>query len=100
MLVERQWIDDHANLPICGPSIVGKSWLASALGNKACRDNRSVLYQRVPRLFSDLALARGDGRHPRLEVDTTQDNAGRTSFELHCQEICERHALQFGRAVG
>jgi DNA replication protein DnaC len=35
-------------------------------GHKACRDNRSVLYQRVPRLFDDLALARGDGRHPRL----------------------------------
>jgi DNA replication protein DnaC len=47
-LVEGQWIDDHANLLICGPSGVGKSWLASALGNKACRDNRSVLYQRVP----------------------------------------------------
>lgn len=45
---------------------VGKSWLASALGNKACRDNRSVLYQRVPRLFGELALARGDGRHSRL----------------------------------
>ena len=45
---------------------VGKSWLASALGHKACRDNRSVLYHRVPKLFEDLALARGDGRHPRL----------------------------------
>jgi DNA replication protein DnaC len=66
MLVEGSWIDDHANLLICGPSGVGKSWLASALGNKACRDNRSVLYQRVPRLFTDLALARGDGRHPRI----------------------------------
>ncbi|MEH2670716.1 ATP-binding protein [Bradyrhizobium elkanii] len=66
MLVEGSWIDDHANLLICGPSGVGKSWLASALGNKACRDNRSALYQRVPRLFTDLALARGDGRHPRL----------------------------------
>ena len=33
--------------------------LASALGHKACRDNRSVLYQRVPRLFEELALARG-----------------------------------------
>ena len=66
MLVEGQWIDDHANLLICGPSGVGKNWLASALGNKACRDNRSVLYQRVPRLFTDLALGRGDGRHPRL----------------------------------
>lgn len=65
-LLEGRWIDDHANLLICGPAGVGKSWLASALGNKACRDNRSVLYQRVPRLFTDLALARGDGRHLRL----------------------------------
>ncbi len=65
-LVEGRWIDDHVNLLICGPAGVGKSWLASALGHKACRDNRSVLYQRVPRLFDDLALARGDGRHPRL----------------------------------
>ena len=49
-----------------GPTGVGKSWLASALGHKACRDNRSVIYHRVPRLFEALALARGDGRHPRL----------------------------------
>ena len=45
---------------------VGKSWLACALGHKACRDNRSVLYQRVPKLFADLALARGDGRYARI----------------------------------
>jgi DNA replication protein DnaC len=49
-----------------GSTGVGKSWLASALGHKACRDNRSVLYQRVPRLFEAPALGRGDGRHPRL----------------------------------
>ncbi len=60
------WIDAHDNLVITGPSGVGKSWLASALGQKACRENRSVLYQRVPRLFNDLQLARGDGRYPRL----------------------------------
>jgi DNA replication protein DnaC len=40
--------------------------LACALGHKACRDNRSVLYQRAPKLFADLALARGDGRYARL----------------------------------
>src|SRR5437762_2005061 len=45
---------------------VGKSWLACALGHKACRDNRSVLYQRVPKLFPELALARGDGRYARI----------------------------------
>jgi DNA replication protein DnaC len=65
-LVEGEWITAHDNLALTGPTGVGKSWLASALGHKACRDNRSVLYQRVPRLFEDLALARGDGRHPRI----------------------------------
>ncbi|HEY6291644.1 MAG TPA: IS21-like element helper ATPase IstB [Terriglobia bacterium] len=65
-LAQGQWIEEHANLLVTGPAGVGKSWLASALGHKACRDNHSVLYQRVPRLFTDLALARGDGRHLRL----------------------------------
>src|SRR5262249_43354312 len=65
-LATGQWIEAHDNLVITGPTGVGKSWLASALGHKACRDNRSVLYQRVPKLFGDLALARGDGRYPRL----------------------------------
>src|SRR6478672_12145022 len=65
-LVNGEWIDAHDNLILCGPTGVGKSWLACALGHKACRDNRSVLYQRVPKLFADLALARGDGRYPRL----------------------------------
>ena len=65
-LVNGDWIDAHDNLALIGPTGVGKSWLASALGHKACRDNRSVLYQRVPRLFEELALARGDGRHARL----------------------------------
>ena len=45
---------------------VGKSWLACALGHKACRDNHSVLYQRFPKLFPELALARGDGRYARI----------------------------------
>ena len=65
-LAEGDWIKGHDNLVLVGPTGVGKSWLAAALGHKACRDNQSVLYQRVPRLFEELALGRGDGRHPRL----------------------------------
>ncbi len=51
---------------IGGPTGVGKSWLACALGHKACRDGYSVLYKRAPRLFADLAKARGEGRLPRM----------------------------------
>jgi DNA replication protein DnaC len=65
-LAHGGWIKEQQNLIIVGPSGVGKSWLACALGHRACRDNHSVLYQRIPRLFSDLALARGDGRYARL----------------------------------
>jgi len=65
-LVEGSWIDRRHNLLIIGPTGVGKSWIACALGHKACRDDRSVLYHRLPRLLETLALARGDGRHARL----------------------------------
>jgi DNA replication protein DnaC len=65
-LMLGRWIEEHQNLIIEGPTGVGKSWLACALGHRACRDNHAVLYQRFPRLFADLALARGDGRYARL----------------------------------
>ena len=65
-LAGGRWIEEAQNLIIEGPTGVGKSWLACALGHKACRDNRTVLYQRIPRLFSDLTLGKGDGRYPRL----------------------------------
>jgi DNA replication protein DnaC len=65
-LATCQWIRDHRNLILTGPTGTGKSWLACALGQKACRDDLSVLYQRMPRLFASLALGRGDGRYPKL----------------------------------
>jgi DNA replication protein DnaC len=64
-LVVGDWIDRHENVLITGAAGLGKSWIACALGHKACRDNRSVLYHRVPRLLETLALARGDGRYGR-----------------------------------
>ena len=65
-LATGRWIAEHRNLLITGPCGIGKSWLACALAQKACRDGYSVHYARVPRLFADLELAHGDGRFARL----------------------------------
>ena len=61
-LLRGDWLAAHENLAIIGPTGVGKSWLACAIGHNACRNNRSVLYTRLPRLIEELALAKGDGR--------------------------------------
>jgi len=60
------WIRHSQHLVISGPTGVGKSWLACALGHKACREGFSVLYRRAPRLFAELAVARGEGRLSRM----------------------------------
>lgn len=65
-LATNDWIRDRRNLLITGPCGIGKSYLACALGHKACRDDLSVVYHRAPRLFAALALARGDGRYARV----------------------------------
>ena len=65
-LAQGEWIERQQNLLITGPTGVGKTWIACALGHRACRDNRSVLYQRVPRMLEGLGLARGDGRYARM----------------------------------
>jgi DNA replication protein DnaC len=62
-LTTGRWIAEHHNLLITGPCGVGKSWLACALGQKACREGYAVLYKRLPRLFAKLELAHGDGRY-------------------------------------
>ena len=71
-LASCDWIREHRHCLITGPCGVGKSWLACALGDKACRENLSVLYQRSSRLFAALALARGDGRYARLMRQLTR----------------------------
>jgi len=74
-LTNGEWIERHQDLLVTGPTGTGptgtgptgtgKTWLSCALGHRACRDNRSVLYQRVPRLLEALGIARGDGRYAR-----------------------------------
>lgn len=65
-LAQGQWLKAHENLILTGQTGTGKSWLACAFGRQAARLDYSVLYVRMPRLFEDLALARLDGRFPRL----------------------------------
>src|ERR1700676_1165218 len=65
-LTAGKWIAEHRNLLVTGPCGIGKSLLACALAQKACRDGYTVVYARVPRLFADLELAHGDGRFTRL----------------------------------
>nr|WP_322784410.1 ATP-binding protein [Acidiphilium sp. PA] len=65
-LIQGHWIDALDNLVLSIPTGMGKSWLACAVGRKACRDDGPALYQRAPRLFTKLAVARAEGRHGRM----------------------------------
>lgn len=60
-----QWIRAHQNLILTGATGCGKTWLACALGNAACRQRLSVAYVRTPRLFEELRIAHGDGSFGR-----------------------------------
>ena len=65
-LASSRWVQEHKNIILTGPTGIGKSYLACALGQKACRDGFVVLYRRVTRLFDELAQARGDGTLPLI----------------------------------
>jgi DNA replication protein DnaC len=68
-LISCRWLDEHLNCLITGPTGVGKTWLACALAQQACRRGYTAQYLRLPRLLQDLSLARGDGRYSRLLKD-------------------------------
>jgi len=65
-LATCQWVREHRNVLLTGPTGVGKTWIACALGHQACREGFTTLYLRLPRLLQELPIAKGDGRYPKL----------------------------------
>jgi DNA replication protein DnaC len=98
-LASSQWVVAHHNLIITGPCGVGKSYLACAFAHKAIRDGFTAYYTRAPRLFQELAAARGDGslqqwlkRIAHTEVLVVDDWAMHPLSEMERRdflEICE-----------
>jgi len=65
-LASCHWVRQAQNVIIVGPTGVGKTYLACALANRACRQGLSAYYIRAPRLFHDVALAKADGSYVKL----------------------------------
>ena len=65
-LAQGDWIKAKEQIILTGQTGTGKTWLACAFGHQAARLDHSVLYARMPRLFEDMAMARLDGRFPKL----------------------------------
>jgi DNA replication protein DnaC len=99
LMQESAWVRNHENIFVLGPTGVGKSFVSSALAQKACRDGYSAYYTRAVSLFRDLALARADGslrsllaRLSRIDVMVIDDWAMAPLAESERRdfwEICE-----------
>lgn len=93
-LVNCEWIRMGQNLHITGPTGTGKSWLACAFGNAACRHGLTVRYERTSRLLEELRIARTDGSYKKaFRVLARLDLLILDDFGLKPMSQAERHDL-------
>ncbi len=90
------WIKDHHNVLLTGPTGIGKSYIACALANSACREGYKSLYLRLPRLLEDLGIAKADGRYNKLLIAFSRtdllvlDDFGLSKLtDQHCRDLLE-----------
>ena len=65
-LATCRWVQEHQNVVVTGPTGTGKTYVACALAQTACRRGFRAIYRRAPRLFDELALAHADGSYSQL----------------------------------
>jgi len=106
-LAASEWVRQNQNVLFIGPTGIGKSWLACALAQKACRDGFSVLHKRTTELFRELAVAHVDGsigrallKLSRVDVLVLDDfamaplkDSERRDFLEICDDRYQRHSL-------
>ena len=73
-LFSCDWIKNANNLIITGPTGTGKTYIACALAQKACREGYTVQYIRTPRIFHELLIAKADGRYGKIMRDYAKTN--------------------------
>jgi DNA replication protein DnaC len=102
-LAQNRWISAHQSLLITGPAGVGKSYLAQALGQHACRSGFSVQYLRLPTLLAQFVQARAQGVYDRLlkrlaklELVIIDDFGLATLNELEKQDLLEAIEERYG----
>ena len=66
LTAESAWVREHQNLFLIGATGIGKTWLARAVAQKACRDGYTALFVRASEMFRELAMSRADGSHGRV----------------------------------
>jgi len=93
-LASGDWIRRAQNLCLTGPTGCGKTWLACALGNQACRQGLAVRYLRLPRLLEQLRIAHGDGSWSRLMGQLARtDLVILDDWGIHKLNAAQRHDL-------